>query len=232
VILALDTATTPASIAVTTVDGTLRALRVLPSDRQPASTLFPTLAAVLAEAHTGMSAMTCLAVCHGPGSYTGIRMGLAAVAGLWAARHVPVVAVSALEAWAMLAASAGQSATCVQVGDGAGGWAQQCFDPQGIPMTPIASVIAAASDAAAPLPAGMVAVGPGWGVLTQPLAEAVAQVAARRRLTTAAIKAGATQTCHAGTAASRPAPFPALLPLYLRPSYAEIAAGDPFPCPR
>jgi tRNA threonylcarbamoyladenosine biosynthesis protein TsaB len=52
------------------------------------------------------------AVCAGPGGFTGLRVGLAAMKGLAAAAQKPIVAVTSLEALAFSAGPALQSAQC------------------------------------------------------------------------------------------------------------------------
>ena len=62
-----------------------------------------------------------LAVAHGPGSFTGVRIGVAAAKGLCFPQHTPVYGVSTLEAMAVSAAVAGHlvcpvmDARCAQV---------------------------------------------------------------------------------------------------------------------
>jgi tRNA threonylcarbamoyladenosine biosynthesis protein TsaB len=55
---------------------------------------------VLADAGTGYAALGALAVCHGPGSFTGLRTAVAAARGLALATDLEVIAVSSLEALA------------------------------------------------------------------------------------------------------------------------------------
>jgi tRNA threonylcarbamoyladenosine biosynthesis protein TsaB len=55
---------------------------------------------VLADAGTGYAALGALAVCHGPGSFTGLRTAVAAARGLALAADLDVIAVSSLEALA------------------------------------------------------------------------------------------------------------------------------------
>ncbi|MEZ5862651.1 MAG: tRNA (adenosine(37)-N6)-threonylcarbamoyltransferase complex dimerization subunit type 1 TsaB [Geminicoccaceae bacterium] len=71
-----------------------------------AERLVPMLAAVLADAGWDMADLEALAVTIGPGSFTGIRTGLAAARGLALARRLPVWPVSSLAALAAVAGSA------------------------------------------------------------------------------------------------------------------------------
>lgn len=58
----------------------------------------PMLEAVLADAGLGLDAIDALAVTVGPGTFTGLRVGLAAARGLALARALPLVGVTTLEA--------------------------------------------------------------------------------------------------------------------------------------
>ena len=60
--------------------------------------LIPTLSAALAETSKQRSEIGLLVVASGPGSFTGLRVGLSTVKALAEVLHVPVVAISVLEA--------------------------------------------------------------------------------------------------------------------------------------
>lgn len=63
-------------------------------------TLVPMLDAVLRNTDSDLSRVDALAVSVGPGSFTGVRIGVAAVKGLAMQDNIPCVAVSTLEAMA------------------------------------------------------------------------------------------------------------------------------------
>ncbi len=69
----------------------------LPSDRRSSEALLPAIARVLAAARVRLADCARIAVCSGPGSFTGIRIGLATAWGLSRASGVPIEAVSTLE---------------------------------------------------------------------------------------------------------------------------------------
>jgi len=97
-ILAIDTASpTP---AVSLLAGGALFEETLPSDRRSSEELLPAIARVLAAAKTRLADCTRLAVCSGPGSFTGIRIGLATAWGLSRSSGIPVEAVSTLECMA------------------------------------------------------------------------------------------------------------------------------------
>ncbi len=98
-ILALDTTTRMGSIAVTEDD---RVLAVLPGDdsRTHGERLPAEIAAALDRAGVSRDQLDLLAVAAGPGGFTGLRIGLAAVQGLAMTLNKPVAGVSALDALA------------------------------------------------------------------------------------------------------------------------------------
>ena len=61
--------------------------------------LVPTIQAVLARQGVSKTDVDLLGVASGPGSFTGLRIGLAAIKGLAEVLHKPVVAVSMLDAF-------------------------------------------------------------------------------------------------------------------------------------
>ncbi len=63
-------------------------------------TLLPMIAAVLENTGTGLDTVDLLAVTNGPGSFTGVRIGVATVKGLAAPRDIKCVGVSTLLAMA------------------------------------------------------------------------------------------------------------------------------------
>jgi tRNA threonylcarbamoyladenosine biosynthesis protein TsaB len=96
-VLALDSATEACSAALLAA-GEVRAARFERRERGHAERLVPMLLAVLAEAGVGFAGLDALAVTIGPGSFTGVRVGLATARGLALAAERPLVGVSSLEA--------------------------------------------------------------------------------------------------------------------------------------
>ncbi|MEZ5288781.1 MAG: tRNA (adenosine(37)-N6)-threonylcarbamoyltransferase complex dimerization subunit type 1 TsaB [Vicinamibacterales bacterium] len=101
-ILALDTTTRAGSAALLDDD---RVLVVHPGARDAThgERLPGELARVLDDARVPLASVGLLAVAAGPGGFTGIRIGLAAMQGLSMAIDRPVVGVSALDAMALAA---------------------------------------------------------------------------------------------------------------------------------
>ena len=100
IVLALDTALGACSAAVTDGDGTL-ASRSEPMTRGHQERLAPLVAEVMAEAGLPFARLERVAVTRGPGSFTGLRVGLAFARTLALALEVPCVGAGVLEALAI-----------------------------------------------------------------------------------------------------------------------------------
>ncbi len=108
-LLALDTADGGAGVAVV-VGGQVVAWEAEPSRTRAAERLFPLVDGVLARGGVGIQDLGCVAVSRGPGSFTGLRVGIAAAKGIAFALGIPVVGVPTLGA---LARGAGPGAGAV-----------------------------------------------------------------------------------------------------------------------
>ena len=96
IVLALDT--TGKACACALVDeGRIRAQKSENIGRGHAERLAPMVDEVLAEADLKVADIDQIAVCTGPGSFTGLRVALAFAKGLALPRNIPVVGLSALE---------------------------------------------------------------------------------------------------------------------------------------
>lgn len=99
IVLAFDTCLNACSVAV--IDGErVLAQRTEPMARGHQERLAPLVAEVMAEAGIGFAALERIGVTVGPGSFTGLRVGLAFAKGLSAALGVPAIGVGTLEALA------------------------------------------------------------------------------------------------------------------------------------
>ncbi len=97
VILAFDTAASACSAALWR-DGAVLAHRFLAMERGQAEALLPMIEEVMEEAGAAFADLDALAVTLGPGSFTGLRVGLAAARGMAVAADLPCFGVSTLEA--------------------------------------------------------------------------------------------------------------------------------------
>jgi len=99
IVLALDTCLTACSAAVV-ADGAVRAARSEPMARGHQERIAVLVQEILAEAGVAPAALGRIGVTIGPGSFTGLRVGLAFAKGLGAALDRPVIGVGVLEALA------------------------------------------------------------------------------------------------------------------------------------
>lgn len=195
-ILALDTALLACSAAFW-VDGVVIAKRFAPMERGHAEQLLPMVETVRREAGQTYGDVDFLAVTVGPGTFTGVRIGLAAARGLALAAARPLVGVTTLAAVAEGARSEIRDAEPIlAVLDARRGEVYaQAFDSQGAPVTDPAAIATDEILSVVPGATGL-AVGtgvpliwrrlsqhhPGWRTaetLGQPDAAWVAELAAR-----------------------------------------------------
>jgi len=101
-ILAIDTSTEVLSLAVTEDKALITEFRSN-IKRAHAEKLIPAIDWVLSQAQVAVGQIDCFAIAVGPGSFTGLRIGLAAVKGLAFSTGAPVVSVPTLDAFAFQA---------------------------------------------------------------------------------------------------------------------------------
>jgi tRNA threonylcarbamoyladenosine biosynthesis protein TsaB len=95
-ILNLETATTVCSVSLAK-DGTLLSLKELNEDYTHAENLTVFIEDVLKQAKVKLSDIDAIAVSKGPGSYTGLRIGVSTAKGLCYALNKPLIAINTLE---------------------------------------------------------------------------------------------------------------------------------------
>jgi tRNA threonylcarbamoyladenosine biosynthesis protein TsaB len=106
-VLALETSGAVGSAAVRLPDGTILE-RVFPEGTTHGTGLFPACQAVLAEAGRTIGQVEVVGVSLGPGSFTGLRVGVAAAKGLVFALGCDLVGVSTLDVLAHNAPAAAE----------------------------------------------------------------------------------------------------------------------------
>ncbi|WP_407177629.1 tRNA (adenosine(37)-N6)-threonylcarbamoyltransferase complex dimerization subunit type 1 TsaB [Bradyrhizobium sp. STM 3562] len=100
-ILAIDTALDACAAAILdSGTGTLIAQATQPMKRGHAEALMPLVAGVMRDAGLPFAALDRIAVTTGPGSFTGLRVGLSAARGIALAAEKPVVGLTTLSAYA------------------------------------------------------------------------------------------------------------------------------------
>lgn len=117
-ILAIDTS--GQSGGVTLADANAGSFRVIESAPIAGGTfsaqLIPTLAALLKKHGYSVKDLGGFAAASGPGSFTGLRVGLSAIKGLAETLHKPIATVSVLEALASLGDRDGKIAAAMDAG--------------------------------------------------------------------------------------------------------------------
>ena len=104
-LLAMDTsgATGSVVLAESTVDGGLKSVGAVELPGRTFSVrLMPAISALLQQHEVTLAAVDGLVVVRGPGSFTGLRVGLSAVKGLAEAARKPVIAISRLAVMAAM----------------------------------------------------------------------------------------------------------------------------------
>lgn len=138
--LALDCAVSGLGVAV------LRGGRVLASHREEgrgqAARLVPALAAALGEARVERRELTTIAVTTGPGSFTGVRVGLATARGLALALGIPAVGVPTTAVLLAEAAHPGRL-TVAAIDSGLGDWFCAVAGPDPAPFVATTEALAA-----------------------------------------------------------------------------------------
>jgi tRNA threonylcarbamoyl adenosine modification protein YeaZ len=116
-ILALDTSADTFSIAILESQPELKLLAQAAGDqpRQHLVELFPCIERVLQESQTELSDLAFLAVTSGPGSFTGVRLGVLVARSLAQVHRLPIANVNVLEALAYQAQQAHPEAESIVV---------------------------------------------------------------------------------------------------------------------
>lgn len=150
-VLGLDSAGSQCAAAVLDGDRVL-AVRAEPMVRGQSERLLPLIAGTLAAASLAPAALDLIAVTTGPGSFTGIRIGLAAARGLALATGRPTIGVSVFDSFAAAVPAAARTGRVlvVAIDSKREEFYLQAFPPIG--KTPAAQVLP--RDVAAWLPPG------------------------------------------------------------------------------
>jgi len=224
-VLGLDSATNACSVAL--VDGgNVVARRHQAMPRGHAEHLMPMVMDVLADAGQGFEDIDLLAVTRGPGTFTGLRIGLAAARGMALAADRPCVGVTTLAAVAAAVPAAereGRAVLAVIESKRADVYAQ-AFGPDGTPLSqPLAVLPCGLAEVLAAIDgrdAGVVLVGDAGGRCADELKRCGAETIVSDAPGTpdAAVVA---RIAAAAWSPGSPPPLPPA-PLYLRPPDAVV----------
>ena len=98
-ILAFDSTATAASVAICD-DGKVMAEFIVNAGLTHSRTLVPMLDAALKNTDSDLKSVDALAISNGPGSFTGVRIGVAVAKGIAFAENLPCFEISTLESMA------------------------------------------------------------------------------------------------------------------------------------
>jgi tRNA threonylcarbamoyladenosine biosynthesis protein TsaB len=98
IILAIDTTSEFGSLAVRRGGETVWEVHLLHATDGFGPRIIGAIAEVLAKANAKLREIDCFAAANGPGSFTGVRVGLASIKGMAEALHKPAVGISNLRA--------------------------------------------------------------------------------------------------------------------------------------
>jgi tRNA threonylcarbamoyladenosine biosynthesis protein TsaB len=95
-ILLINTALQDASVSIA-VDGKLIDQINNPSQKEHASFLHPAIQSICKNNGISLKSLKAVSVINGPGSYTGLRVGLSAAKGICYANQIPLICINTLE---------------------------------------------------------------------------------------------------------------------------------------
>lgn len=223
-ILALDTSLAACSVALWR-DGAVLAHRFEAMARGHAEALVPMVEAARRDAGIEYGALSLVAVTVGPGTFTGIRIGLSAARGLALALDLPILGLTTLEVLAAGVAGEGRRDEAILVAIDA---RRELFYAQAFAadLAPLCEPALAPPERALAMAGGRPALAAGSGA-----AALVAAAGAGSTLRLAAAPELPDAAVLARLAAASPLPPPGAppAPLYLRPPAATLPGPAPRP---
>lgn len=117
IILAIDTSSPDANLTISSGENIVAALTVR-NNRPHSQTLFSYISTILQLAEMNIQDISAFAVATGPGSFTGLRVGLAAVKGLADSLGKPCLGADSLDLHALASGSDGEHIVVIAAGRG------------------------------------------------------------------------------------------------------------------
>lgn len=166
--LGIDTSSVSGSVALTDGEGLVAEMN-LRSGLTHSARLLPAVNTLIRTAGVSLDAVDLLCVATGPGSFTGLRIGMATAKGLALATGRPLTGFSTLETTALAVARSGET-VCVMLDAGRGEVYRGVFECRGLETTELAAESALSPEAAAEgIPEGSVVCGGGIAVYKEVL---------------------------------------------------------------
>ena len=100
-ILAINTSTKQFGLGIVSQDGVVVSEYILPVTRSGSTLLMPALDLIMRHAGIEVKDLDCIAVAIGPGSFTGLKVGLSVIKGISFSVDKPVIGISSLKALAL-----------------------------------------------------------------------------------------------------------------------------------
>jgi len=213
IVLAFDTALAACSVALYDASrDQMLAARHEYMARGHAETLPGMIEAVMAEGGLAMAALDCIAVTRGPGTFTGVRIGIATARGLALATNLPVCAITTLKALAADVPRPRHAPTASVIDARRGEVYMQIFDVDGTAVD--AARLLNIETAIRQIPSGAILVGTGAAILIAAGCDGLPAAAATLPDAATFVR----------EAAKHPAAREAIEPLYLRAPDAKVQA--------
>jgi tRNA threonylcarbamoyladenosine biosynthesis protein TsaB len=220
-VLGIETATSRGGIALCR-NGEVLGELLLDNPRSHSERLLPAIEVLLRTVSLGVENLAAVSVSAGPGSFTGLRIGVAAAKGLAFSRGIPLYGISSLRVLAANA-SPGTKSVCAVIDARRGEVFSGLFraTPAG-PRRAGAERISRPEDLAADLPPGTLVLGQPPSSLSDLLKkrrkDGIVRAPAYQNIPRAAVVAVEGEAL---LRARRPSETESLVPFYLRPSDAE-----------
>ena len=224
-ILAIETATAWQSVAIVEDDRVL-AIREQEAGGAHGTLLLPTIDSLLAKSGLTLQSLNGMACSIGPGSFTGLRVGLSTCLGLRAATGMPLVLVPTLEAMAWNIEATSSLAICPVLSSRRGEvyWAIFRRTPDGHLLRVLSEQVGTPGQLASSLSEETIVFGGGWSAMEQEIRAAVPGSVSLSPASEQAARPSAVQVACLGIARFQRGDIAGdvITPLYVQRAEAEV----------